>query len=134
MRIKAIFWIVSAILFIRVFVISTIIYSSVIKAFKCNEFYGVENLSIESLLIFDKFILLSLCVCLAIICLILTSIFITDLDSLRNLSFYLLVLMGFITLPELIDLILGKPFIAVVLFSNVIASGMLFYGYKRGTI
>ena len=39
-----------------------------------------------------------------------------------------------ITLPELIDLILGKPFIAVVLFSNVIASGMLFYGYKRGTI
>jgi hypothetical protein len=42
--------------------------------------------------------------------------------------------MGFLALPELIDLILGKPFLPIVLFSNVIISGMLFCGYKRGTI
>ena len=134
MRIKDIFWIVISILFVRVFLISTIIYSSAIKASRVNEVYGFENLSIESLLFLDKLILLSLCVCLAVICLILRSISITNLDYLRNLSFHLFVIMSFLALPELIDLILGKPFILAVLFSNVIISGMLFCAYKRGII
>ncbi|MEJ6794971.1 MAG: hypothetical protein QNK68_08165 [Flavobacteriales bacterium] len=134
MRIKDIFWIVISILFVRVFIISTIIYSSAIKASMVNEVYGFENISIESLLFLDKFILLTFCVFLAVICLILRSIPITNLDYLKNLSFHLFVLMGFLALPDVIDLILGKPFLPIVLFLNVIIPGMLFCAYKRGII
>jgi hypothetical protein len=42
--------------------------------------------------------------------------------------------MGFLALPDVIDLILGKPILPIVLFLNVIIPGMLFCAYKKGII
>ncbi|MGB2137174.1 MAG: hypothetical protein ACPHVU_06195, partial [Flavobacteriaceae bacterium] len=93
------------------------------------------NPSADAVTMFETFALVVGLIVLGIIFLIIGVTSLTDLDTLKRISFLLFVLAGFFSLPDLIGFINGDPTAPLpVILLGLVTMGLFYYGSKKGTV
>ena len=83
---------------------------------------------------FETFALVVGLIVVGMIFLIVGATSITDLDTLKRLSFLFFVLAGFFYLPDLISFIKGDPTAPLpVIILGLVTMGLFYYGSKKAT-
>ena len=134
MKIKTIFRICAALIFIQGIPLFLSLFSSEFKLMLIADAFGT-NPSADAVTMFETFGLVVGLLVLGIIFLIIGATSFTDLDTLKRISFLLFVLAGFFALPDLIGFINGDPTAPLpVIILGLVTLGLFYYGSKKGTV
>ena len=134
MKIKTIFKINIALIFLQGLPLFISWFSPEFKAMLLGDFFG-SNPSNDAILMFDQFALVLGLVVIGIITAIYGSLSFNDLEVLKRLSLLYFALAGFFALPDLISLIKSEPTAPMpVIILGLISVGLFYYGSKKGTV
>ena len=134
MKIKTIFKINIALIFLQGLPLFISWFSPAFKAMLLGDFFG-SNPSNDAILMFDQFALVLGLVVIGIITAIYGSLSFNDLEVLTRLSLLYFALAGFFALPDLISLIKSEPTAPMpVIILGLISVGLFYYGSKKGTV
>ena len=134
MKIKTIFKINIALIFLQALPLFISWFSPEFKMMLLGDFFG-DNPSADAITMFDQFSLVLGLVVIGIISLIYGSLSFNDLAILKRLSLLYFALAGFFALPDLMSAINGDPTapLPVIIF-GLIGVGLFYYGSKKGTL
>ena len=133
MKIKNIFFICAALLFIQALPLFLSIFSPEFKMMLISDAFAA-NPSADAIDMFESFALVVGLIVVGMIFLIVGATSITDLDTLKRLSFLFFVLAGFFSLPDLISFIKGDPTAPLpVIILGLVTMGLFYYGSKKAT-
>lgn len=134
MKIKTIFKINIAIIFLQGLPLFISWFSPEFKAMLLGDFFG-SNPSNDAILMFDQFALVLGLVVIGIITAIYGSLSFNDLEVLKRLSLLYFAIAGFFALPNLISVIKSEPTAPMpVIILGLISVGLFYYGSKKGTV
>jgi len=134
MKIKTIFKINIVLIFLQALPLIISWFSPEFKMMLLGDFLG-DNPSADAITMFDQFSLVLGLVVIGIIALIYGSLSFNDLDVLKRLSLLYFALAGFFALPELINVINGKPTAPLLgIVIGLIGLGLFYYGSRKGTL
>lgn len=134
MKIKTIFKINIALIFLQGLPLFISWFSPEFKAMLLGDFFG-SNPSNDAILMFDQFALVLGLVVIGIITAIYGSLSFNDLEVLKRLSLLYFALAGFFALPDLISVIKSEPTAPMpVIILGLISVGLFYYGSKKGTV
>ena len=134
MKIKTIFKINIALLFLQAFPLYISLFSPEFKMILTSDAFGSDP-SPDALIIFEQFALVIGLLVLGVISLIYGSLSFNDISVLKRLSFLFFVLSGFFALPDLINVFTGQPTAPLpVIIMGLVTMGLFYYGSKKGTI
>ena len=134
MKIKTIFKINIALLFLQALPLYISLFSPEFKMMLTSDAFGSDP-SPDALIIFEQFALVIGLLVLGVISLIYGSISFNDISVLKRLSFLFFVLSGFFALPDLINVFTGQPTAPLpVIIMGLVTMGLFYYGSKKGTI
>lgn len=134
MKIKTIFKINIALIFLQGVPLFISWFSPEFKAMLLGDFFG-SNPSNDAILMFDQFALVLGLVVIGIITAIYGSLSFNDLEVLKRLSLLYFALAGFFALPDLISVIKSEPTAPMpVIILGLISVGLFYYGSKKGTV
>lgn len=134
MKIKTIFWTCAILIFIQGIPLFLSLLSPDFKLMFITDAFGSEP-SADAIMMFETFALVVGLVILGIIFLIIGATSLTDLETLKRVSFLLFVLAGFFALPDLIGFIKGDPTAPLpVIIMGLVTMGLFYYGSKKGTV
>ena len=132
MKIKNIFFICAALIFIQGIPLFLSILSPEFKIMLITDAFA-GNPSADAIVIFETFALVVGLIVVGMIFLIVGATSITDLDTLKRLSFLFFVLAGFFALPDLISFFKGDPTAPLpVIILGLVTMGLFYYGSKKG--
>ena len=133
MKIKNIFFICAALIFIQGIPLFLSILSPEFKIMLITDAFSA-NPSADAIVMFETFALVVGLIVIGMIFLIVGATSITDLDTLKRLSFLFFVLAGFFSLPDLISFIKGDPTAPLpVIILGLVTMGLFYYGSKKAT-
>ena len=133
MKIKNIFFICAALIFIQGFPLFLSMFSPEFKIMLINDAFGGSP-SADAIIMFESFALVVGLIVVGMIFLIVGATSIKDLDTLKRLSFLFFVLAGFFSLPDLISFIKGDPTAPLpVIILGLVTMGLFYYGSKKAT-
>ncbi len=131
MKIKNIFFICAALIFIQGVPLFLSIISTEFKIMLINDAFGGSP-SDDAIIMFDSFALVVGLIVVGMIFLIVGATSIKDLDTLKRLSFLFYVLSGFFALPDLISFLKGDPTAPLpVIILGLVTMGLFYYGSKK---
>ena len=134
MKIKTIFKINIALLFLQALPLYISLFSPEFKMMLTSNAFGSDP-SPDALIIFEQFALVIGLLVLGVISLIYGSLSFNDISVLKRLSFLFFVLSGFFALPDLINVFTGQPTAPLpVIIMGLVTMGLFYYGSKKGTI
>ena len=134
MKIKTIFKINIALLFLQALPLYISLFSPEFKMMLTSDAFGSDP-SPDALIIFEQFALVIGLLVLGVISLIYGSISFNDIIVLKRLSFLFFALSGFFALPDLINVFTGQPTAPMpVIIMGLVTMGLFYYGSKKGTI
>lgn len=134
MKIKTIFRICAALIFIQGIPLFLSLFSPEFKMLLIADAFGA-NPSADAVMMFETFALVVGLMVLGIIFVIIGAISFKDLETLKRVSFLLFVLAGFFSLPDLIGFIKGDPTAPLpVILLGLVTMGLFYYGAKKGTV
>ena len=134
MKIKTIFKINIALLFLQALPLYISLFSPEFKMMLTSDAFGSDP-SPDALIIFEQFALVIGLLVLGVISLIYGSISFNDISVLKRLSFLFFALSGFFALPDLINVFTGQPTAPLpVIIMGLVTMGLFYYGSKKGTI
>ena len=134
MKIKTIFRICAALIFIQGIPLFLSLFSPEFKLMLIADAFGA-NPSADAVTMFETFALVVGLMVLGIVFVIIGATSFTDLETLRRVSFLLFVLAGFFPLPDLIGFIKGEPTAPLtVIVLGLATMGLFYYGSKKGTV
>ena len=134
MKIKTIFKINIALLFLQALPLYISLFSPEFKMMLTSEAFGSDP-SPDALIIFGQFALVIGLLVLGVISLIYGSLSFNDISVLKRLSFLFFALSGFFALPDLINVFTGQPTAPLpVIIMGLVTMGLFYYGSKKGTI
>ena len=134
MKIKTIFKINIALIFLQGLPLFISWFSPEFKAMLLGDFFG-SNPSNDAILMFDQFALVLGLVVIGIITAIYGSLSFNVLEVLKRLSLLYFALAGFFALPDLISVIKSEPTAPMpVIILGLISVGLFYYGSKKGTV
>lgn len=134
MKIKTIFKINIALIFLQGLPLFISWFSPEFKTMLLGDFFG-SNPSNDAILMFDQFALVLGLVVIGIITAIYGSLSFNDLEVLKRLSLLYFALAGFFALPDLISVIKSEPTAPMpVIILGLISVGLFYYGSKKGTV
>jgi len=134
MKIKTIFKINIALLFLQALPLYISLFSPEFKMMLTSDAFGSDP-SPDALIIFEQFALVIGLLVLGVISLIYGSLSFNDISVLKRLSFLFFVLSGFFALPDLINVFTGQPTAPLpVIIMGLVTMGLFYYGSKKGTI
>jgi len=134
MKIKTIFKINIALLFLQALPLYISLFSPEFKMMLTSDAFGSDP-SQDALIIFEQFALVIGLLVLGVISLIYGSISFNDIIVLKRLSFLFFALSGFFALPDLINVFTGQPTAPLpVIIMGLVTMGLFYYGSKKGTI
>ena len=131
MKIKNIFFICAALIFIQGVPLFLSIFSPEFKIRLINDAFGGSP-SDDAIIMFESFALVVGLIVVGMIFLIVGATSIKDLDTLKRLSFLFYVLAGFFALPDLISFLKGDPTAPLpVIILGLVTMGLFYYGSKK---
>ena len=131
MKIKNIFFICAALIFIQGVPLFLSIISTEFKIMLINDAFAGSP-SDDAIIMFDSFALVVGLIVVGMIFLIVGATSIKDLDTLKRLSFLFYVLSGFFALPDLISFLKGDPTAPLpVIILGLVTMGLFYYGSKK---
>ena len=131
MKIKNIFFICAALIFIQGVPLFLSIISNEFKIMLINDAFGGSP-SDDAIIMFDSFALVVGLIVVGMIFLIVGATSIKDLDTLKRLSFLFYVLSGFFALPDLISFLKGDPTAPLpVIILGLVTMSLFYYGSKK---
>jgi len=134
MKIKTIFKINIALLFLQALPLYISLFSPEFKMMLTSDAFGSDP-SQDALIIFEQFALVIGLLVLGVISLIYGSLSFNDISVLKRLSFLFFALSGFFALPDLINVFTGQPTAPMpVIIMGLVTMGLFYYGSKKGTI
>jgi hypothetical protein len=134
MKIKTIFKINIALLFLQALPLYISLFSPEFKMMLTSDAFGSDPSS-DALIIFEQFALVIGLLVLGVISLIYGSLSFNDISVLKRLSFLFFALSGFFALPDLINVFKGQPTAPLpVIIMGLVTMGLFYYGSKKGTI
>ena len=134
MKIKTIFKINIALLFLQALPLYISLFSPEFKMMLTSDAFGSDP-SPDALIIFEQFALVIGLLVLGVISLIYGSLSFNDISVLKRLSFLFFALSGFFALPDLINVFTGQPTAPLpVIVMGLVTMGLFYYGSKKGTI
>ena len=134
MKIKIIFKTCAALLLIQGIPLFLSIFFPEFKMMLISESFGATP-SADAVTMFETFALVVGLFILGIVFLLIGATSISELETLKRLSFLLFVLAGFFALPDLIGFINGDPTAPLpIIILGLITLGLLYYGSKKGTV
>jgi len=134
MKIKTIFKINIALLFLQALPLYISLFSPEFKMMLTSDAFGSDP-SPDALIIFEQFALVIGLLVLGVISLIYGSLSFNDISVLKRLSFLFFALSGFFALPDLINVFTGQPTAPMpVIIIGLVTMGLFYYGSKKGTI
>ena len=134
MKIKTIFKINIALLFLQALPLYISLFSPEFKMMLTSDAFGSDP-SPDALIIFEQFALVIGLLVLGVISLISGSLSFNDISVLKRLSFLFFALSGFFALPDLINVFTGQPTAPMpVIIMGLVTMGLFYYGSKKGTI
>ena len=134
MKIKTIFKINIVLIFLQALPLYISLFSPEFKMMLTTDAFGSDP-SPEAIIIFEQFALVVGLLVLGIISLVYGSLYFTDINVLKRISFLLFALSGFFALPDLINVFTGQPTAPLpVIIMGLITLGLFYYGSKKGTI
>ena len=134
MKIKTIFKINIALLFLQALPLYISLFSPEFKMMLTSDAFGSDP-SLDALIIFEQFALVIGLLVLGVISLIYGSLSFNDVSVLKRLSFLFFALSGFFALPDLINVFTGQPTAPMpVIIMGLVTMGLFYYGSKKGTI
>jgi len=134
MKIKTIFKINIALLFLQALPLYISLFSPEFKMMLTSDAFGSDP-SPDALIIFEQFALVIGLLVLGVISLIYGSLSFNDVSVLKRLSFLFFALSGFFALPDLINVFTGQPTAPLpVIIMGLVTMGLFYYGSKKGTI
>ena len=134
MKIKTIFKINIALLFLQALPLYISLFSPEFKMMLTSDAFGSDP-SPDALIIFEQFALVIGLLVLGVISLIYGSLSFNDISVLKRLSFLFFALSGFFALPDLINVFTGHPTAPLpVIIMGLVTMGLFYYGSKKGTI
>jgi len=134
MKIKTIFKINIALLFLQAIPLYISLFSPEFKMMLTSEAFGSDP-SPDALIIFEQFALVIGLLVLGVISLLYGSLSFNDVGVLKRLSFLFFALSGFFALPDLINVFTGQPTAPLpVIIMGLVTVGLFYYGSKKGTI
>ena len=134
MKIKTIFKINIALLFLQALPLYISLFSPEFKMMLTSDAFGSDPSS-DALIIFEQFALVIGLLVLGVISLIYGSLSFNDISVLKRLSFLFFALSGFFALPDLINVFTGQPTAPLpVIIMGLVTMGLFYYGSKKGTI
>tara|TARA_Y100000768_G_C23766010_1_gene580950 strand:+ start:180 stop:584 length:405 start_codon:yes stop_codon:yes gene_type:complete len=134
MKIKTIFKINIALLFLQALPLYISLFSPEFKMMLTSDAFGSDP-SPDALIIFEQFALVIGLLVLGVISLIYGSLSFNDISVLKRLSFLFFALSGFFALPDLINVFTGQPTAPMpVIIMGLVTMGLFYYGSKKGTI
>ena len=134
MKIKTIFKINIALLFLQALPLYISLFSPEFKMMLTSDAFGSDP-SPDALIIFEQFALVIGLLVLGVISLIYGSLSFNDVSVLKRLSLLFFALSGFFALPDLINVFTGQPTAPMpVIIMGLVTMGLFYYGSKKGTI
>ena len=134
MKIKTIFKINIALLFLQALPLYISLFSPEFKMMLTSDAFGSDP-SQDALIIFEQFALVIGLLVLGVISLIYGSLSFNDISVLKRLSFLFFALSGFFALPDLINVFTGQPTAPLpVIIMGLVTMGLFYYGSKKGAI
>ena len=134
MKIKTIFKINIALLFLQALPLYISLFSPEFKMMLTSDAFGSDP-SPDALIIFEQFALVIGLLVLGVISLIYGSLSFNDISVLKRLSFLFFALSGFFALPDLINVFTGQPTAPLpVIIMGLVTMVLFYYGSKKGTI
>ena len=134
MKIKTIFKINIALLFLQALPLYISLFSPEFKMMLTSDAFGSDP-SQDALIIFEQFALVIGLLVLGVISIIYGSLSFNDISVLKRLSFLFFALSGFFALPDLINVFTGQPTAPLpVIIMGLVTMGLFYYGSKKGTI
>jgi len=134
MKIKTIFKINIALLFLQALPLYISLFSPEFKMMLTSDAFGSDP-SQDALIIFEQFALVIGLLVLGVISIIYGSLSFNDISVLKRLSFLFFALSGFFALPDLINVFTGQPTAPMpVIIMGLVTMGLFYYGSKKGTI
>jgi hypothetical protein len=134
MKIKTIFKINIALLFLQALPLYISLFSPEFKMMLTSDAFGSDP-SLDALIIFEQFALVIGLLILGVISLIYGSLSFNDVSVLKRLSFLFFALSGFFALPDLINVFTGQPTAPLpVIIMGLATMGLFYYGSIKGTI
>ena len=131
MKIKNIFFVCAALIFIQGFPLFLSMFSPEFKIMLINDAFGGSP-SADAIIMFETFALVVGLIVVGMIFLIVGATSIEDLETLKRLSFLFFVLAGFFSLPDLISFIKGDPTAPLpVIILGLVTMGLFYYGSKK---
>ena len=134
MKIKTIFRICAALIFIQGIPLFLSLFSPEFKMMLIADAFGA-NPSADAVTMFETFALVVGLMVLGIVFVIIGATSFTDLETLKRVSFLFFVLAGFFSLPDLIGFFKAEPTAPLpVIVLGLVTIGLFYYGSKKGTI
>lgn len=134
MKIKIIFRICAALIFIQGIPLFLSLFSPEFKMMLIADAFGA-NPSTDAVTMFETFALVVGLMVLGIVFVIIGATSFTDLETLKRVSFLFFVLAGFFSLPDLIGFFKAEPTAPLpVIVLGLVTIGLFYYGSKKGTI
>jgi predicted membrane channel-forming protein YqfA (hemolysin III family) len=135
MNIKTIFRICAVLVFIQAIPLYLSLFSPEFKMTLISDAFGSSSPSTDAVVMFETFALVVGLLVLGLVFFIIGATTLTDLESLKRISFLLFVLSGFFALPDLIGFINGDPTAPLpVILLGLVTMGLFYYGSKKGTV
>lgn len=134
MNIKTIFKINMVVMSFQVLPLIISLFSPEFKMMLISDAFD-ENVSEDTIVMFDQFALVLGLTVIGIITVIYGTLSFNDLDTLKRLSLLFFALAGFFALPDLINVFTGQPTAPIpVIILGLISIGLFYYGSQKGTI
>ncbi|MBH45509.1 MAG: hypothetical protein CMC93_02705 [Flavobacteriaceae bacterium] len=134
MKIKTIFKTCAVLFLIQGLPLFLSVFFPEFKMMLISESFGATP-SADAVTMFETFALVVGLFILGVFFLLIGVTSISELETLKRLSFLLFVLAGFFALPDLIGFINGDPTAPLpIIILGLITLGLLYYGSKKGTV
>tara|TARA_Y100000996_G_C22537183_1_gene648722 strand:- start:386 stop:790 length:405 start_codon:yes stop_codon:yes gene_type:complete len=134
MNIKTIFKINMVVMSFQVLPLIISLFSPEFKMMLISDAFD-ENVSEDTIVMFDQFALVLGLTVIGIITVIYGTLSFNDLDTLKRLSLLFFALAGFFALPDLINVFTGQPTAPIpVIILGLISMGLFYYGSQKGTV
>ena len=134
MNIKTIFKINMVVISFQVLPLIISLFSPEFKMMLISDAFD-ENVSEDTIVMFDQFALVLGLTVIGIITVIYGTLSFNDLDTLKRLSLLFFALAGFFALPDLINVFTGQPTAPIpVIILGLISMGLFYYGSQKGTV
>jgi hypothetical protein len=134
MNIKTIFKINMGLIFLQGLPLLISLSSPEFKIMLMTDAFG-DGASKDAVVMFEQFALVLGLLVIGIVILIYGTLSLSDLDTLKRLSFLFFTLTGFFALPDLINVFIGQPTAPLpVIIMGLVTMGLFYYGSKKGIL